>query len=277
MSQLVSMLGDADWNIRTAVQDDLRKFGDKTFPLLLNIVQRSTDSDQRYRALELISEMDVTKRQEAIRIALQDTDDYVRKLAKKIQNDIAATQGNVLPELPAVKLGTDICIVSKKEILAGDISSIETGLEAAINVTKQTKEISLRLVIQIGGYDEDRRQLWQIPEVISWFAKLDPKVAYWLDDSTIPLYTKICALNLSESDVRSIFAWSPGTQNVLPPYNQGHKELAMIMLIYATGNRFCEKLFGGDKKTAERIIKSATHRIQRSLKTNWNKKLGLTG
>lgn len=175
-------------------------------------------------------------------------------------------QGKAIPELPVVGPGVDIIVVSKEEVLGGDISAVETGLETAINVTKQTKDISRRLVILIGGYNEDRRELWQIPEVISWFGRLDPKVAYWLDDLTIPLYFKICALNLSESEVRRIFGWSPETQHILPPYNQGHRELAMTMLTYATGNMFCEELFGGDKKAAKRVIDLATSRINRCLK-----------
>ena len=31
----------------------------------------------------------------------------------------------------------------------------------------------------VAGYDDDDRELWQIPEVRSWFALVIPKVKYW--------------------------------------------------------------------------------------------------
>lgn len=41
------------------------------------------------------------------------------------------------------------------------------------------KKMQAKIDISISGYEFDRRELWQIPEVTLWFHKVEPQVKYW--------------------------------------------------------------------------------------------------
>jgi hypothetical protein len=166
-----------------------------------------------------------------------------------------SAQGSTLPA------HTQIVIVSKQDIVARNISVIDSGLTVAIERTRHARDFRTNIEILVDGFNEDTRSLWQIPEVVAWFKRLDPKTAYWLGEPTSLLFIKTWSQGLSDTQVERVFSWSEESSQMKPPYADRHRELAVIMLVDRAGNDFCHGLFPRDVATAENIVAEASRRL----------------
>ena len=91
-------------------------------------------------------------------------------------------RGNIaaVVENPAGRLSL---VVGREDVLGGSLHGWET-LCLLLASTGRTLSMAGRLHLEIGGFDEDPRALFQIPEAARWLARLQrrlPWLAAWLD------------------------------------------------------------------------------------------------
>ena len=67
---------------------------------------------------------------------------------------------------------------SRAEVEAGDIHHALTALQKLLN-PEVAKRLKGRLIFGIRGYDDDSRDLWEIPEVRLWLQDLDKSFPHW--------------------------------------------------------------------------------------------------
>ena len=72
-----------------------------------------------------------------------------------------------------------LLIVSRRDVETGDITDILRSLSHLISATEIARLYRERVDISFEGY-EDRRELWEIPEVRAFVHKVDDKFPYWL-------------------------------------------------------------------------------------------------
>jgi hypothetical protein len=71
------------------------------------------------------------------------------------------------------------CVVDREEIESGDNSNVGWFFER-IQVNKElARKMQGKVEIFILGYDDDQRELWEIPEIIEWFKNIEPSVKFW--------------------------------------------------------------------------------------------------
>jgi hypothetical protein len=71
------------------------------------------------------------------------------------------------------------CVVDREEILNCDHSNIKWFFER-IQVSKElTRKMQGKIEMFIFGYDDDERELWEIPEIIEWFRNVETLVRFW--------------------------------------------------------------------------------------------------
>ena len=113
--------------------------------------------------------------------------------------------------LESLTNGNTFCMmndISRKEIEQQDISSM---LKILYPLKRPIKAIRYfeRLNLCISGYNNDKRELWEIPEVRSYIRLLDEKFPYWFYFSSriakIPLFVFVtfCLCNV-EGNVKRL-------------------------------------------------------------------------
>lgn len=70
-------------------------------------------------------------------------------------------------------------VISRQQVEAGDISEPLSVLRELLN-RDAAIQFCERVDIGVGGYDEDPRELYEIPEVREFMSKLDAEFPYWL-------------------------------------------------------------------------------------------------
>lgn len=65
-------------------------------------------------------------------------------------------------------------------IEAGDVTPALLALDPLLTDSQTVRRYQGRLHLFIGGYDDDRRELWAIPEVRQYLGALDERFPYWL-------------------------------------------------------------------------------------------------
>ena len=104
--------------------------------------------------------------------------------------------------------------VSREEIEAQNYYFLSSFFDRLQVTPKLTRQMEGRVEVTVFGYDDDRRELYQILEVRRWFAGVEPLVKYWFfflskefHSSTLRLLTMcVCdvqALKRSRKDKRS--------------------------------------------------------------------------
>ena len=73
-----------------------------------------------------------------------------------------------------------LLIVSRRDVETGDITDILRSLSHLISATEIARLYRERVDISFEGYEDDRRELWEIPEVRAFVHKVDDKFPYWL-------------------------------------------------------------------------------------------------
>ena|SRR5271166_3011175 len=114
-------------------------------------------------------------------------------------------------EHPAARVDNFVLMASRAEVEAGDVANASASLQRLLN-RENAKKLKGRLIFGIQGYDDDPRELFEIPAVRIWMRALDREFPYWfyfLDlgaRSTLPLV----AFSLCRYDK------VPGGKSILP-------------------------------------------------------------
>jgi hypothetical protein len=69
--------------------------------------------------------------------------------------------------------------ISRKEIEARDTSSICATLDRLLEDEETISHFFEKVELGVSGYDNDPRELWDIPEVKAFFLQLDNRFPYW--------------------------------------------------------------------------------------------------
>ena len=70
--------------------------------------------------------------------------------------------------------------ISQETIQNCDTSEYVTLLHGAIGTIQSFEAAFQRYVLLVSGYDNDQRELYQIPEVVSFIKDLNSKLPFWL-------------------------------------------------------------------------------------------------
>ena len=70
-------------------------------------------------------------------------------------------------------------IISRQEIETNDLSQTIGTLNRLLEDKETIEYFFERVEIGVGGYDNDPRELWDIPEVKLFIQKLDRQFPYW--------------------------------------------------------------------------------------------------
>lgn len=70
-------------------------------------------------------------------------------------------------------------VITRQEVEAADVTSTLDVLNGWIRGSNRPVELSGQLMLAIDGYDDDARELWQIPEVRCYIYELDQRFPYW--------------------------------------------------------------------------------------------------
>ena len=73
-----------------------------------------------------------------------------------------------------------VVIISRDEVEARDTSSVIQILESCLSSPENARLYFERIDIAFHGYDQDTRELFEIPEVRGYVSLLDDKFPYWL-------------------------------------------------------------------------------------------------
>lgn len=79
-----------------------------------------------------------------------------------------------------VSAGVGILNVSRDEVLTMDLTSSLEKLQGLTADTAKVASAKGRLGLVFAGWENDPRELWEIPEVRRYFAALDEEFPYWL-------------------------------------------------------------------------------------------------
>lgn len=71
-------------------------------------------------------------------------------------------------------------IATKREILAGDTTSVLTALRALISTPESALHWKEKVDFAVDGYNEVQWELFEIPEVREFIAALDEEFPFWL-------------------------------------------------------------------------------------------------
>ena len=70
--------------------------------------------------------------------------------------------------------------ISQRNIQDSDTSEYVTLLHGATGSLQSFEAAFQRYVLSVSGYDNDQRELYQIPEVVSFIKDLNSKLPFWL-------------------------------------------------------------------------------------------------
>ena len=70
--------------------------------------------------------------------------------------------------------------ISQEDIQNCDTSEYVAHLNVITNSIQSFEEAYQKYVLLISGYDDDPRELYQIPEVVSFIKDLNSKLPFWL-------------------------------------------------------------------------------------------------
>jgi hypothetical protein len=68
----------------------------------------------------------------------------------------------------------------RNEVERGDLARV-CDLLSALTISKETAEFGEgRLMFFFSGWDDDPREIWEIPDIRAWYGKLTEVFPYWL-------------------------------------------------------------------------------------------------
>jgi hypothetical protein len=81
-------------------------------------------------------------------------------------------------EHPAAGVDALVLMASRAEVEAGDVAHALASLRKLLE-PESAKRLKGRLIFGIRGYDEDPRELYEIPDVRAWVNALEREFPYW--------------------------------------------------------------------------------------------------
>jgi hypothetical protein len=69
--------------------------------------------------------------------------------------------------------------VPRDNIETGNVGPVAGFIERIIHNDTLCRKLQGRIIIEIDGYNEDPREIFEIPEVVQWYEKADPVFKYW--------------------------------------------------------------------------------------------------
>jgi hypothetical protein len=81
-------------------------------------------------------------------------------------------------EHPESRVDNLVLMSSRAEVEAGDVVHASAMLQKLLK-PENAKRLKGRLVFRIRGYDDDPRELFEVPEVRTWMEELDCEFPYW--------------------------------------------------------------------------------------------------
>lgn len=73
-----------------------------------------------------------------------------------------------------------IVVISKNEVVANDVSAVSSVLCSFVKTPDMARSMFERVDFAFHGYDQDSRELFEIPEVRDFVHKLDIEFPFWL-------------------------------------------------------------------------------------------------
>ncbi len=71
-------------------------------------------------------------------------------------------------------------VVSRKDVFSGDLGETLEVLRSLMTTSEALTTYRERVDIRFDGFNETRWELWEIPEVRSFVARLDEQFPFWL-------------------------------------------------------------------------------------------------
>ena len=186
----------------------------------------------------------------------------------------------LLDELRRQKRKRGIVVIPKEDILRNNFGTVQKVISSLIEEIKITKRFPTLVRLEIDGYNNDPRELWEIPEVISWYGNLHFKygfLPFFLDEGSIQLYLSHVMIfkddHYSYSDLEEleeIYGIGKDAINTSKmTIKRGNRKkvirdinmLVVVTEVYEKGNQLINETFSGDNDTIERLIDAATQRI----------------
>jgi hypothetical protein len=81
-------------------------------------------------------------------------------------------------EHPGARVDRLVLYASRAEVEAADIDHALSALNKLLN-PEVAQRLKGRLIFEIRGYEDDPRDLWEIPEVRAWMQALDQAFPHW--------------------------------------------------------------------------------------------------
>jgi hypothetical protein len=76
--------------------------------------------------------------------------------------------------------GPIVVVISRQEVETGDTSSVASVLKSCIASPERALSLFEKLDIAFHGYDQDQREVFEIPEVRKYVSLLDQEFPFWL-------------------------------------------------------------------------------------------------
>lgn len=140
-----------------------------------------------------------------------------------------------------------VFVIDREDVEREDISNTVAFFQRLQVSSKLTRKTQRKVELRFAGYDDDARELWEVPEVRTWMRRLDQDVKYWFWFlNTLPASHGLLVVLFSLS---SVTARGPGVEFV-PPV-----QLAMfLMKNYERLNEIVARV--GASKEQNRLISS---------------------
>jgi hypothetical protein len=124
--------------------------------------------------------------------------------------------------------------------------------------------------LEIAGFEDDHRPVWEIPQLTDWFFQLHEKVPslpYWLAAEYLPSYYRTVFPGVTEEFMatlrRRLYSGHP-FDTLLADGNRPlvlRQLAAVIASVWGEGNEMLRSLFPEDRETELRVRASCTQRI----------------
>jgi hypothetical protein len=77
--------------------------------------------------------------------------------------------------------GNVAIVVSRQEVEACATGRVVAALMALTDTPERVRRFADALWLTFGGYDDDPRELWEVPEVVRYFAAVHASWPHWID------------------------------------------------------------------------------------------------
>jgi hypothetical protein len=167
-------------------------------------------------------------------------------------------ENNPSEEIPTVprddypdRVGTSYVVISKESVLQKDVSALLNFVDQVTLPQIRSGDANYsRIVLTIGGYDDDARPLWDIPEVVDWFREVHTKHPYMpllLSPGSIQVYFRVLG---------------PIAHGIIPREFQHENSLKGLLLHSFQGrNAYFSRVLGSDYERCQAVLNEADKEV----------------